>query len=159
MAQQSIIKPMNRYKNDQNGFTIVELLIFIIIIGILAIFITTTFSEYREKERNQSRQKDTKALQVAIEGYYAQSGKYPTLSEINNTDWRGKNFKALEAGDFQDPLASDSNLADKPTENAYSYEPLGDDNNLCDNKEKDCTKYTLTATLEGAEPFVKTNVN
>lgn len=144
---------------NQSGFTIVELLIFIIIIGVLGALIVTSFSEYKQKDRNQSRQKDIKALQVAVEGYYAQNGKYPTLNELNDSEWRTKNVRALESSDFQDPQGADSKLTGEPSEKIYSYSAKADDDGNCDNKEKDCTKYTLTATLEGAEPFVKNNVN
>jgi len=150
---------MNIRRTNQQGFTIVELLIFIIIISILAGLIVTSFAEFKQKDRNQSRQKDVKALQVAIEGYYAQNGKYPTLAEINNTAWRTKNVKALENDDFQDPAAKDSKLVASPAPDVYSYDVKADDNNTCDNSAKDCTKYTLTATLEGADPFTKNNVN
>lgn len=143
----------------QDGFTIVELLIFIIIIGILAGLIVTSFSSFKQKDRNQSRQKDVKALQVAVEGYYAQNGKYPTLNELNDSAWRTKNVKALEADDFQDPEGADSKLTAKPGARAYSYEVTADDGAACDNSTKDCTKYTLTATLEGTDAFVKNNVN
>lgn len=150
---------MNIRRTNQSGFTIVELLIFIIIITVLGLLIVTSFSEFKQKDRNQSRQKDIKALQVAVEGYYAQNGKYPTLDELNNNEWRTRNIKALEESDFQDPQGEDSRLTSEPVAKAYSYSAKADDDTDCDNKANDCTKYTLTATLEGAEPFVKNNVN
>lgn len=150
---------MNIRRTNQSGFTIVELLIFIIIITVLGLLIVTSFSEFKQKDRNQSRQKDIKALQVAVEGYYAQNGKYPTLDELNNNEWRTKNVKALESDDFQDPQGANSKLTAEPTTDIYSYSAKADDDTACDNTTKDCTKYTLTATLEGADPFIKNNIN
>ncbi|MCA9329076.1 prepilin-type N-terminal cleavage/methylation domain-containing protein [Candidatus Saccharibacteria bacterium] len=149
---------MIKRNNNQAGFTIIELLIFIIIITILGLLIISSFSDFRQKERNQSRQKDIKALQVAIEGYYAQNGNYPTLDELNDPQWRTKNLKALEDDDYKDPQGTNSKLTANPENKIYSYNVKADDNTDCDNKTKDCQKYTLTGTLEEADPFIKNNV-
>jgi type II secretory pathway pseudopilin PulG len=148
-----------KLKQKQDGFTIVELLIIIIVIGVLAGLIITSFSGFRQKERDKERQGNIKALQVAIEGYYAQNGKYPSLNELNDTAWRTKNIKALEADDLKDPQGTDSKLVTAPVAKAYSYDVKADDNTACDNKTKDCTKYTLTATYEGGTTFSKNNLN
>jgi prepilin-type N-terminal cleavage/methylation domain-containing protein len=148
-----------RLRQKQDGFTIIELLIVIIIIGVLTAFIVTTFADFRQKERNQERQKDIKALQVGIEGYYAQNGKYPTLKELNDTAWRTKNIKALETDDFKDPSNSSDKLVAAPAASVYSYDVKADDGSACDNSAKDCAKYTLTATYEGGEKFEKTSLD
>lgn len=148
-----------KIKTNQNGFTIVELLIVIIIIGILAGLIVTTFTDFRQKERNKERQKDVKSLQVGIEGYFNQNGKYPTLTDLNDTAWRIKNIKALEADDLKDPTSTSDKLVAAPAAGAYSYDVKAEDDTLCDNATKDCAKYTLTATYEGGEKFEKTNLN
>ncbi|RTK94974.1 hypothetical protein EKI60_00750 [Candidatus Saccharibacteria bacterium] len=146
-------------KQKQDGFTIVELLIIIIVIGILAALILTTATDYRQKERNKERQTDIKSLQVGIEGYYAQHGKYPTLSELNDSNWRTKNIKALEPDELKDPSGTGSKLVESPTANSYSYEVKANDDTVCDNNVKDCSKYVLTATFEGGDSFSKNNLN
>lgn len=153
------IKQKRLSPSEQDGFTIVELLIFIIVIGMLTILIVSSFASFKQKERNSERQKDVKALQVAIEGYYAQNGRYPTLNNLNESSWRGKNIKAIEADDLKDPKGVDSKLVGAPKSNVYSYEVHADDDTDCDNSTKDCTKYKLTATYEGGQTFVKTNLN
>lgn len=154
----AIIMPMAQ-PEKQAGFTIVELLIIIILFGVLAIIIVTTFTDLKQKERNSERRKDVKAMQVAIEGYYAQNGKYPTLSQLNNATWRHKNVKTLSANDLKDPKAKTNVLADTPAANIYSYAVKADDGTACDNSVKDCTKYTFTATYEGGGTFFKNNLN
>ena len=149
----------HKQNKNQAGFTIVELLIVVIVIGILAGLIITTFTDFKQKDRNKERQKDVKTLQVGIEGYYAQNGKYPTLKDLNDSAWRTKNIKALEQDDLKDPKSSSDKLVTAPAANVYSYEVKADDNSDCDNSTKDCAKYTLTATYEGGETFVKNNLN
>src|SRR5437588_436170 len=71
-------------KSKQQGFTIVELLIVIVVIGILAALVITTFTGIQQKARNTERQTDIKALHGQVEAYYAQNGKYPTLANMND---------------------------------------------------------------------------
>ncbi len=146
-------------KRKQDGFTIVELLIVIIVIGILAGLIITTFSDFRRKSRNSERQNDIKFVQQAVENYYAQNEKYPTLANLNDSAWRAKNMKSVGDDEIKDPNADKATLVGAPAEDAYSYEAKADDGGNCDNDTRDCMKYTLTATQEGTDAFVKNNFN
>lgn len=146
-------------KTNKSGFTIVELLIVIIVIGILTGLIVTTFSDFKRKSRNTERQNDIKYVQQAVENYYAQNEKYPTFDNLNDSAWRVKNIKTLGPDELQDPNAADAKLSKTPVASIYSYEPVAEDGGLCDNTTRDCMKYTLTATQEGTEPFVKNNYN
>ena len=71
-------------KSKQQGFTIVELLIVIVVIGILAALVITTFTGIQQKARDTERETDIKALQGQIEAYYAQNGNYPTRTNVND---------------------------------------------------------------------------
>ena len=146
-------------KRKQNGFTIVELLIVIVVIGILAALVITTFTGIQQKARNTKRETDIKAIYGQVEAYYAQNGKYPTLANINDATWRSTNMKGLEAQALQDPKASAPTLASAPAANVYSYAVTASDGTACDNSTKDCAQYTLTATYEGGGTFTRSNLN
>ena len=147
------------YNRKQTGFTIVELLIVIVVIGILAALVITTFTGIQQKARDTERQTDIKAIYGQVEAYYAQNGKYPALADLNTATWRTTNMKGLDQEALRDPknsTATKYDLADTAAANVYSYAvtPSG-----CDNSTTDCTAYTLTATLEGGGTFSKTNLN
>ncbi len=148
------------YKLKQQGFTIVELLIVIVVIGILAALVITTFTGIQQKARNTERETDIKALQGQIEAYYAQNGKYPTLDNMNSSTFRSTDMKGLDAEALKDPKGSAQTLVATAGANAYAYTvtPAG-----CDNSATDCSGYTLTATYEGTvngnATFVKTALN
>ena len=146
-------------KSKQQGFTIVELLIVIVVIGILAALVITTFTGIQQKARNTERQTDIKALHGQIEAYYAQNGKYPTLDNMNDSTWRSSNMKGLDAEALKDPKGSAQTLVASPAANSYSYDVKASDDSACDNSTKDCAKYTLTATYEGGGTFSKSNLN
>ncbi|MBP8590879.1 type II secretion system protein [Candidatus Shapirobacteria bacterium] len=61
------------------GFTLLELLIVIAIIGILTAMGTVSYSTAQKRARDSKRQGDMKAIQDAFEQYYAaHSGSYPS---------------------------------------------------------------------------------
>jgi len=60
------------------GFTLLELLIVIAIIGVLVAIGTASYSNAQKKSRDARRQGDMKAIQNAFEQYYSvSSGSYP----------------------------------------------------------------------------------
>ncbi len=156
-------------KNKQQGFTIVELLIVIVVIGILAALVITTFTGIQQKARNTERQTDIKAVHGQVEAYYAQNGKYPTLANMNSNAWRVANMKGLDNEAIRDPKGTGAGaptsdtapyqLAAAAGANVFSYTVLASDDTACDNTAKDCAKYTLTSTYEGGGTFEKSNLN
>lgn len=153
---------MTSLNKKQSGFTIVELLIVIVVIGILAALVITTFNGIQQKGRDTERQTDIKALHGQLEAYYAQTGYYPTLANVNDATWRNTNMKGLDAGALEDP--SGSTLQATPAtagSRTYSYveAPTG-----CDNTSgNECESYTLTAglegTIDGQGTYTKTSLN
>jgi prepilin-type N-terminal cleavage/methylation domain-containing protein len=81
---------------QQKGFTIVELLIVIVVIGILATLVIVTFSGIQQRARDTQRQTDINAINGHMEAYYAQNGVYPTLAMITDATWRAANMKGLD---------------------------------------------------------------
>ena len=127
--------------NNDHGFTIVELLIIIITVGLLVGIFFTTFTDIGRKRRNSERQQDIKTIQHAIEDYYSQKERYPSLAQINDVDWRSKNIKSLSNDDVTDPSSKQAALAPAPVAKMYSYAPTTTDGAPCDNTLQDCMKY------------------
>lgn len=65
----------------KKGFTLIELLIVIAIIGILTAFITINLTKSKSKARDNKRKSDIRAIQMAVEMYYSEKGKYPEVDE------------------------------------------------------------------------------
>lgn len=149
---------MTLSKRDQ-GFTIVELLIVIVVIGILAALVVTTFTGIQQKARNTERQTDIKAIHGQIEAYYAQNGRYPTLANMNDGAFRTSNMKGLDDEALKDPKGAAATLAAAAAANTYSYDVQKSGGGACDNTTNDCATYTLTATYEGGGTFTKSNLN
>ena len=64
-------------KNNKKGFTIIELLIVIAIIGLLATISIVSLNGARLKGRDAARLGNIKQIQTALEMYYNDQGSYP----------------------------------------------------------------------------------
>lgn len=144
-----------RSLKQQKGFTIVELLIVIVVIGILATLVIVTFTGIQQKARNTKRQTDINAIQSHLEAYKAQNGYYPTMAHVNDSTWRGTNMKGLDPAALQDPKGSSQALAATTSATQYGYAPVNDAGTDCSSDETTCSGYTLTATLEGGGTYQK----
>lgn len=145
-------------KRKESGFTIVELLIVIVVIGILAALVVTTFSGVQKKARDSERQTDINAIHGQVEAYYAQNGKYPTITDLNTASFVSANLKGLDPAALKDPKGSASTLSTTAGAGTYSYVATPAN---CDNTTgNECTGYTLTATNEGTPAtYIKTSLN
>ena len=66
-------------KHKRLGFTIVELMIVIVIIGILVSITSIAYRETQKNARNEKRKTDVAMLTGALEDYRADKGDYPRI--------------------------------------------------------------------------------
>ena len=65
-------------KTGYKGFTLVELMIVVAIIGILAAIAIPQFAKYRQRAFNSAALSDTRNVRTDLEGYFAEWQFYPT---------------------------------------------------------------------------------
>lgn len=157
-------------KKRNQGFTIVELLIVIVVIGILALLVITTYSGIQAKARNSKRQTDIQSLQTQLEAFFSQNGYYPSLTDMNSQTWLGDKMKSLDQNALIDPSNPSSPpskillAAPDTTKHQYAYDVKQSDGaTSCETDDTTCAKYTLTAQYEGSVNnstiYVKSNLD
>jgi prepilin-type N-terminal cleavage/methylation domain-containing protein len=67
------------HRSRQKGFTLIEILIVVAIIGILASIAVPMFLDYRYRAYNTMALTDLKNFQTGMEAYFADNKEYPAL--------------------------------------------------------------------------------
>lgn len=149
-------------KKQSKGFTIVELLIVIVIIGILATLVIVTFTGIQQKARDSQRQTDIGALNSHVTAYYAETGTYPALSMLQDTAWVSKHMKGLDAEALKDPKGPSKTIAGTAAVDQYGYSATAGGaactvSGASPDQTADCDAFTLTANLEAGGTFTKSS--
>jgi general secretion pathway protein G len=119
----------------QKGFTIVELLVVIVVIGILAAITVTAYNGVQGRARDAERISDLKNIADALEIYRVNNGAYPTpVSTPNASSWEvntdgttATNFlSALSTANIMpkvpvDPTNKGTTLNPSYNNNTYAY--------------------------------------
>jgi prepilin-type N-terminal cleavage/methylation domain-containing protein len=100
----------------QFGFTIVELLVTIVVVGILASIVTVTYNGTQAQSRDKQRVTDMEIIVNALEKYKSQHGEYPEEQSMpSNLDGSGWELSNRPAG-FLSELKNSGTLKDVPIE-------------------------------------------
>ena len=88
-----VLKNFSRLRdrlNSDGGFTLLETLAVMVIVGLLAAITIPQISKWREKAYVTSMKADARSMGAAIEAYYVDKQEYPTASQVY-TDYSGSN--------------------------------------------------------------------
>jgi prepilin-type N-terminal cleavage/methylation domain-containing protein len=155
-----------KIRKQESGFTIVELLIVIVVIGILAALVLNTFQGVQARARDTERTTDINSVHTHLEVYYNDYAYYPS-GVATNTDCRSADdtadiscvlstgggatalFDGLDAEALNDP---EGVAIDTAGTGDYTYTPASCTAGHCDS-------YVLTAALEDAADYTKNSLN
>ncbi len=105
-------------KNNTKGFTLVEILLVVIIIGVLAAMVVPNLAGKGEKARISAARADIEAnLSVALDMYELDVGQYPTTNE----GLKALLVKPSGAGGWDGPYLKKKALPRDPWQREYVY--------------------------------------
>ena len=143
---------------SKSGFTIVELLIVIVVIGILAAITVIAYTGIQLRARDGERQQDIASIQKVLELYYIDKETYPNATQMLDSVWRQANLPAQGEGIYINP--QDTGSTNSMTAagsavliNKYSYYGVKNSGGTTCLVGDICTGYRMAWKLE-ANPTV-----
>lgn len=83
----TLTNKLKELRRKEEGFTIVELLIVIVVIAILAALVITSYLGIQSRARDSERQSDIRAIATAVQAQATiDDGKYPTCADVPTID-------------------------------------------------------------------------
>lgn len=112
---------MNSNNNKSRGFSLIELLVVMVILGLLASLVGPAMFGKVDSSRVKTAQAQIQMLGTALDTYRLDTGDYPDkISELRSSDRRGWDGPYLPKDVPLDPWGNDYNYQ-KPGENGQEY--------------------------------------
>jgi general secretion pathway protein G len=77
IKERTVLQRLRAARKNESGFTLVELLIVIIILGVLAAIVVFSVQAFQNRGESAACKTDFKTVESALEAYYAQTYHYP----------------------------------------------------------------------------------
>ena len=114
---------MNTRFRGQDGFTLIEIMVVILIIGLLALMVVPRLRGVADRAKRTKAQADIQELKQALDRYYLDNGSYPTtdqgLQALVSPPSAGRLPSNYEQGGYIEKLPND------PWGNQYFYQSDG----------------------------------
>jgi len=157
---------------DHKGFTIIELIIIITVMGILFVLGTVNLNGSQANARDAERKTDVETISLHLESYYKSGddnstvlGRYPSTILVSSVDKMKRMLRDIDVKSITAPgatlptdtfKASTNNIQTiagvlpQPDKNQYIYQPIQSDGSLCTLETQECRKFNIYYKLETA---------
>lgn len=144
---------------EQRGFTLVELLVVILIMGVLLTIGTVSLRNSQIDSRDNERASDIENIGRNLETYYASNmGTYPAtalastestaVTTLGNINMKSIRAPGVTTANTTFKVATNATITTagvlpQPTIDQYVYQPIASDGTLCSTTTQECRTYNL----------------
>ncbi len=145
--------PTKIQEKKNEGFTLVELIIVIVVIGILAAIILVAYNGVTANAKDTARIAKIKEISKAIELYQATNGYYPKIQDASGNettcDYHGENWGHCDRNkDLSDALAPYIKI-DPTSLSSTAPDAVGSNYYYTSSKDDDYQTYGIMIYLDG----------
>lgn len=115
--------------NNQRGFTLIEIMVVVVIMGLLATLVTVNLLDNADKAKIVKAKADIKSIENALELYKLDQGRYPTTQEgIKSLTQKGEGHEAYIKGNVpKDPWGKEYVYLSPGSRNEFDIVSYGAD--------------------------------
>lgn len=132
---------MKQLHSQTEGFTVIELLVFIAVLVVVAVVGISNFRGLKASNRDAIRKSNINAIYYQLESFHEKNNYYPQKIDA-------KVLKGIDPDNLRDVEGVEINTSGSE----YSYKPIS-----CNDSK--CKSYVLTAQLEKEAPFTKESLS
>ena len=108
----------NRHRRKQNGFTLIEMMVVLVLIGLLAGVVTVSVRHYLVRGKQEAARAQVSSLNTSVNAFYTIYGRYPTNDE-------GLDILTRKTDRIADPLIEARAIPSDPWGRPYQYNSPG----------------------------------
>ena len=160
---------------DHKGFTIVELIVIITVMGILLVLGTVNLTSSQSNARDAERKTDAETIALHLESYYKSgddtsvtNGRYPSVTLVSSVGTMKRRLRDIDPRSITAPgkesptdtfkasinggviTQTTASVNPQPTKDEYIYQPIQSDGTLCTLETQECRKFNIYYRLETA---------
>lgn len=133
----------------KKGFTLIEILVVVTIIGILTAIAMVSYSSINKRSRDAKRKSDLEQIRAALELYRADNGAYPFMTGVNPNRYIA-NMSYLSSVGYLNEIPNDPKNASDSWKYDYQVQQTADCTNAATAPpDKLCKNYWICANVEG----------
>jgi len=117
-----MLKAISKRLKKQDGFTLIELMVVVIILGILAAVAIPQFMGQAEKAKDQSARSEMRTIGTGIQLYYTENGKWPTAGKLSEIYTELEDHLGKESVPVADPWGGEYVFVDPNSEGIGIYD-------------------------------------
>jgi len=129
----------------------------ILVSGLLFLLVLGSMGSLQHHAKDTKYQTDLNSLQSQLEASYASTGSYPSLSQLNDANWRTTNMHGLDVSALSPNSSVLQLVSGEPTTDSYAYNttPAGCDGSAA----SPCKSYILEAVDSSGQKMSVSSLN